>query len=621
MHGTASARARSGAARVEAGASAGEAGADVRVGSDGTRPGFTVVEVLALPHTLPGEQQVRMAGEQLLREVTPEGMSLALGLHLCFPEQYKSMSAARKALRRGEILSETMAELSTSVRVRGGEALLVQRRSQPGLYPQGEKPFDLDVLFEDDHMAVVVKPPGVMTHRHRLSGQSGTVKSGLAYVLAPTRADDALFRPAPCHRLDQGTGGLLVAAKTRRAVAAISAQFAERRVSKEYAAVVAGRLEGEHTVAAPLSGASRTHSPRIAPPRPRAPATARLTLAGACAGVAAETHVAGRGGVRSLKYGWVSEVACRPVTGRKHQIRRHLLSLGHPIVGDARYTGASCGRPEWTPDDCGAPRAPRTAPRAPRPAPRAPRPAPAACQPARGAGAPAGLRRGRAAGAGAGAGLLLWATRLELDHPLDQRRLVFVRTPPAAFCSPCRRVLGGAPGIRTWCEASCGGARGRRSRRRRKGLRASCGVRASATASSTQMAPSSTQASRVSDSGGRQRPVVGGDVGGAACSVRWERERRRGAGGRAGGRGLSERQIRLMTNSRKPQSEKLATGGGRGTQLSTARLVKNKNLEGGTRQNRTCPSRGSGGAAAPHPDLSTRRSFSGQQRLASSGLS
>ena len=267
MHGTASARARSGAARVEAGASAGEAGADVRVGSDGTRPGFTVVEVLALPHTLPGEQQVRMAGEQLLREVTPEGMSLALGLHLCFPEQYKSMSAARKALRRGEILSETMAELSTSVRVRGGEALLVQRRSQPGLYPQGEKPFDLDVLFEDDHMAVVVKPPGVMTHRHPASpGSLEPSRAGSPTCWRPRARTTRCSAPAPCHRLDQGTGGLLVAAKTRRAVAAISAQFAERRVSKEYAAVVAGRLEGEHTVAAPLSGASRTHSPRIAPP-------------------------------------------------------------------------------------------------------------------------------------------------------------------------------------------------------------------------------------------------------------------------------------------------------------------------------------------------------------------
>jgi len=326
-----------------------------QIGTNGTRKGFSIAHVLQLPAELPTAKEVEAVSEKLLREVTEEGMGLALALHLCCAERYPTISAARNALRKGKVLTPDMAELDTTARVRGGEVFLVQHRSQPGHAPVGEKPFDMDVIFEDDHLAIFVKPQGVMTHRHRPSGQSATVKSGLAYVLAPTRAEGALFRPVPCHRLDMGTGGLMVAAKTSNAVSSIHEQFRDRLVDKEYTAIVAGKMEQEASVDLALSG------------------------------LEAQTRFSPRESMRSLKYGWVTKVVCYPLTGRKHQIRRHLLHLAHPIIGDARYTGLSVGHPEWTPEeDCG---------------------------------------------------LMLWASRLALSHPVDARRMTFESEPPAKFGS------------------------------------------------------------------------------------------------------------------------------------------------------------------------------------------
>uniref|UniRef100_A0A7S0EIB0 Pseudouridine synthase RsuA/RluA-like domain-containing protein n=2 Tax=Hanusia phi TaxID=3032 RepID=A0A7S0EIB0_9CRYP len=115
----------------------------------------------------------------------------------------------------------------------------------------------------------------------------------------------------------------MLAAKTRAAAAAANHQFTMRMVEKEYVAIVAGRLEGSGKVDMPLANQT------------------------ACTKFHVIKHA------RSLKYGWVTMVKALPETGRKHQIRKHMLSLGHPIIGDKKYTGISCGKPEWTPEPNG----------------------------------------------------------------------------------------------------------------------------------------------------------------------------------------------------------------------------------------------------------------------------
>uniref|UniRef100_A0A7S4PJT6 Pseudouridine synthase RsuA/RluA-like domain-containing protein n=1 Tax=Guillardia theta TaxID=55529 RepID=A0A7S4PJT6_GUITH len=265
------------------------------VNTNGTRTGFSIVKTFEIPafdvkrDVLPRIQDT----SNLLREFDEEtsALSISLALHLFFQDDFPSMTSARKTVRRGEVLSADKQELGIKFYVAGAQTVLLQSRSMPGLFPQGVKPFDMPVVYEDDFIGVVVKPAGVLTHRNRGNSQGGTVKSGLAYNLKPTScAHDALFRPVPCHRLDQGTGGIMLAAKTRSAAAEATNQFMTRKVEKEYVAIVAGRLEGSGTVELPLANQS------------------------ACTAFYALKHA------RSLKYGWVTMVKALPKTGRKHQV-------------------------------------------------------------------------------------------------------------------------------------------------------------------------------------------------------------------------------------------------------------------------------------------------------------
>jgi 23S rRNA pseudouridine1911/1915/1917 synthase len=209
------------------------------------------------------------------------------------------MSSARKAVRRGEIVrihEGITTTCNTSNVVLGGETFHVQKRLLPGLFPQGAVPFEMTVVYEDDHIAAVIKPPGIVTTKNK--GQNGKLaaKTGLAYCLTPTKdVVDPLWRPVPAHRLDSATGGLLLAAKTRRAIVDLTRQFVERRVRKRYVALVAGRPAGD-------DGAGRG---RIEAP---------------LSGQDAVTDYEVTESVRSLKYGWVSAVSLRPQTGRTHQV-------------------------------------------------------------------------------------------------------------------------------------------------------------------------------------------------------------------------------------------------------------------------------------------------------------
>ncbi|KAK9826166.1 hypothetical protein WJX81_002565 [Elliptochloris bilobata] len=242
-----------------------------------------------------------------------------------FAERYGTPTAAKRACRRGEVLVDGVQRGMTWV-VRGGQWLELQARVQGAAHggranshASAPRPTPLEVVYEDDHLAVVVKPPGMPVQGRGLKpSEQGTLASVLPHCLRPCSLPGVLWRPQHVHRLDAPTGGLVVVAKTRGALAALSGAFAQREVRKRYIAIVGGRLEGAGRMEAPLDG------------RP-------------CL-----THWAAEGATRSARHRWVTTVSLAPHTGRRHQLRRHLALLGHPVLGDPQYSygyAKQVGRP------------------------------------------------------------------------------------------------------------------------------------------------------------------------------------------------------------------------------------------------------------------------------------
>jgi 23S rRNA pseudouridine1911/1915/1917 synthase len=213
---------------------------------------------------------------------------------------FASRSAARKAVKRGEVLLDGVLEPSSRW-VNPGQVVTLVESSLPlpPVYPLSE----LGVPYEDDHLAIVEKPPGLRVNGARYR----TLENALSPHLRPSTRPDALRFPRPAHRLDGPTGGLVAIAKTGSALAGLSEAFHKRVVTKRYAAIVIGRLEGEGRVTTPIEERS------------------------------ADTHWAAVAHARSLKPDWVTRVELFPHTGRTHQLRRHMAGLGHPILGDTLY--------------------------------------------------------------------------------------------------------------------------------------------------------------------------------------------------------------------------------------------------------------------------------------------
>lgn len=209
-----------------------------------------------------------------------------------------SKKYAYKAAKRGEILLNGLS-VEASRYLTGGEQLRILHREQI------HKPFPLrfPVVFEDDDLAVIHKPPGypVNGNGHR------TIERALGTNLFPSNRTSALLNPKPVHRLDRATGGLLLIAKTIDSVTELSRQFQARTIKKKYRAIVIGRLEGYGDITEPLEG------------RP------------------AKTQYQSIEHTRSLATDWLTTVELNLITGRTHQLRKHLTSVGHPIFGDGLY--------------------------------------------------------------------------------------------------------------------------------------------------------------------------------------------------------------------------------------------------------------------------------------------
>jgi 23S rRNA pseudouridine1911/1915/1917 synthase len=190
----------------------------------------------------------------------------------------------------------------------------------------------LAIVYEDAHVLVVDKPAGMVTHPG--AGQSGGTLAAAALAHAPEIAGvGGPRRPGIVHRLDKGTSGLIVLAKSRRAYDALTAQLQERTMSRRYLCLA-------HGVVAQHDG--MIDKPIARDPRSRV----RMAVARAGTGKRAVTRF--RALERFVGYTYLE---CRLETGRTHQIRVHLASLGHPLVGDLTYGAKRARQHDTLPPD------------------------------------------------------------------------------------------------------------------------------------------------------------------------------------------------------------------------------------------------------------------------------
>ena len=225
-----------------------------------------------------------------------------------------------------KLLKENLAEVNGKIvkanyKVKKGDQISLElpEVQEPEAFPEN---IPLDILYEDEDVLLVNKPKGMVVHP-AAGHLSGTLVNGVLYhCRGQLSGINGVLRPGIVHRIDRDTTGVLVVCKNDRAHQSLAAQLKEHSITRKYRAIVLGSLKEDGTVNAPIG---------------RHPVDRKKMAVNRKNGKEAVTHYHVLEELKGYTY-----IECQLETGRTHQIRVHMASIGHPLLGDNVYGPSRC---------------------------------------------------------------------------------------------------------------------------------------------------------------------------------------------------------------------------------------------------------------------------------------
>mgnify|MGYP005991001039 CR=1 FL=1 len=219
----------------------------------------------------------------------------AVGIFKTLPTK----SGIKKAIKKGLILVNGRTT-STAQFINGSELIELYRSEESSSFKRLN--LKLEVLFEDEYLAIIYKPAGIL-----VSGNSfATIDNALSQNLKKSSKSDAV-RPRPVHRLDYPTSGLLLIGKTNASIIALNKLFENKEIQKTYHAITIGEMKSNGEIDSSIDSKKAFTKFEVL-----------------------ET-------VKSERFQFLNLVKLTPKTGRKHQLRKHLFAIENPILGDKEY--------------------------------------------------------------------------------------------------------------------------------------------------------------------------------------------------------------------------------------------------------------------------------------------